>query len=127
VPPFTTDAIGPIVDPMGAQMHVADALRLQARTGVRVSGLFNNINVPPTRTLAHSKRAFEPAAPLPQRRGCRTCEQEVQNVLVCSTARPAWQQNRAKTLSESSSSFRQLAKRQWTHEASAPPLSQQIA
>jgi hypothetical protein len=48
VAPFTTDAMGPIVDPMGAQMHVADALRLQARTGIRVSGLFNNIHVPPT-------------------------------------------------------------------------------
>ncbi|MBI5478536.1 MAG: hypothetical protein HY906_06775 [Deltaproteobacteria bacterium] len=61
VAPFTTDAMGPIVDPMGAQMHVADALRLQARTGVRVSGLFNNIYVPPTHeNLELFVRGLEP-------------------------------------------------------------------
>jgi len=61
VPPFTTDAMGPIVDPTGAQMHVADALRLQARTGVRVSGLFNNIYVPPTQeNLELFVRGLEP-------------------------------------------------------------------
>jgi hypothetical protein len=61
VAPFTTDAMGPIVDPTGAMMHVADALRLQRRTGIRVSGLFNNVHVPPTHeNLELFVRGLEP-------------------------------------------------------------------
>jgi len=49
VEPFRVDALGVIVDPMHAKMHILDALRLQARSGVTISGLFNDIYVPPTR------------------------------------------------------------------------------
>ncbi|MBI5479948.1 MAG: hypothetical protein HY906_13870 [Deltaproteobacteria bacterium] len=49
VEPFRVDALGVIVDPMHSQMHIRDALRVQSRSGVTVSGLFNNIYVPPTK------------------------------------------------------------------------------
>ncbi|MBI5478045.1 MAG: hypothetical protein HY906_04275 [Deltaproteobacteria bacterium] len=48
VEPFRVDALGVIVDPMHSKMHILDALRLQTRSGVTVSGLFNDIYVPPT-------------------------------------------------------------------------------
>ncbi len=49
IPPFTRDAYGVFQSPMQAQVHIRDVLRLQERTGIRVSALFNNIYVPPTK------------------------------------------------------------------------------
>ncbi|MBT7302763.1 MAG: hypothetical protein HN849_24750 [Victivallales bacterium] len=49
IPPFTRDAYAVFQSPMQAQVHVRDMLRLQERTGLKVSALFNNTYVPPTK------------------------------------------------------------------------------
>lgn len=48
VGPFQRDAHGINLPPQAARRHMMDAIKLQEKTGITVSFLFNNIYVPPT-------------------------------------------------------------------------------
>ncbi len=53
IPPFSNDAHGVQIDPTENYKHFRDMLRLQEKTGIKISALFNNIFVP--NSLHHLK------------------------------------------------------------------------